>query len=216
MQDSKLFKQLSENDFEMLVDIVKPILESFKPDELVYEEGISIDTFGIVKSGKFKGEKYHYGGEVDLVQVFTPGDLIGLEIVCTPTRITPLQIISMGESELYIFRYNDLMELLPPDMHTQIQKNITQILANENMKKLYKIDMLYKKSLRERIMVFLRNMESRIGQSAFSINMDREQFAQYLGVNRSALSHELSLMQQEGIITFKKDYFKLNSPAKEE
>jgi CRP-like cAMP-binding protein len=114
-------------------------------------------------------------------------------------------------SELLCFKYDAMMEkdALPEDLRERLYENIIHVLANENIKKLYKINVLYKRSLRERILSFLQNIATRTGSDSFRINMDREQFAQYLGVNRSALSHELSRMRQEGIISCRKDFFEL-------
>jgi CRP-like cAMP-binding protein len=83
------------------------------------------------------------------------------------------------------------------------------MIADESMRKQYKIDVLYKKSLRARISTFLQHMSEKTQSPRFDIGMNREQLAQYLGVNRSALSHELSLMQQDGLIGFTKSRFEL-------
>jgi CRP-like cAMP-binding protein len=87
--------------------------------------------------------------------------------------------------------------------------NIVRILADESLRKQYKIDVLYKKSLRARIRTFLQHMNEKTESLSFDVGMDREQLAQYIGVNRSALSHELSLMRQEGLILFSKSRFEL-------
>jgi CRP-like cAMP-binding protein len=68
---------------------------------------------------------------------------------------------------------------------------------------------LYKKQLRERIITFLQHMQNKTGSDSFDIGMDREHFAQYLGVNRTALSHALSLMREDGLIEFKRDHFEI-------
>jgi hypothetical protein len=77
------------------------------------------------------------------------------------------------------------------------------------MRKQYKIDVLYKKSLRARVRIFLLHMAEKAGRQSFDIGMDREQLARFLGVNRSALSHELSLMRSDGLIRFSKSKFEL-------
>jgi CRP-like cAMP-binding protein len=90
-----------------------------------------------------------------------------------------------------------------------VTNNIFRILADDSMKKQYKIDVLYKKSMRERVKTFLLHMAEKTDSQSFDIGMDREQLARFLGVNRSALSHELSLMQHDGLIRFSKSRFKL-------
>lgn len=214
MKEVKLFNGLNEKKIEEFIEISKPIKNEIYKDEILTEEGVEVNAFAILLSGKLKVAKYRYDGTLDLIEIYTENELVNLETVCTPTRISPVQISAMEDSEVLLFHRNIIDDdSMPADISRKIHTNIINILANENIKKMYKIDILYKKSLRDRIMVYLRHMEHKLGKRIFHIRMDREQFAQYLGVNRSALSHELSQMKKEDIINFKKDLFELIEPT---
>ena len=78
------------------------------------------------------------------------------------------------------------------------------------MKKEYRLAILSQNGLRERITTYLTMQASRRQKTAFTIPYSREELAAFLCVNRSALSHELSRMQSEGLITFRKNYFCLH------
>ena len=211
MMRTRLFSGLGPKECALLRRISKAALRSCAASELLAEEGSILDFFAIVTEGKLLCEKNNYGGHVELIQHYAAGDLLGLDIACTATKRCPFRIICLKDAELLTFRYDTLMRDSVPygALYEKFSVNMIRFLANENIKKLYKIDVLYKRSLRERILVFLRNMEARTGENAFRIHMSREQFAQYLGVNRSSLSHELSRMRNEGLFLFKKDYFEL-------
>ena len=213
MLNSKLFDGFSSGECDRFLEFAKPIEKQLKKNEVLCDEGIPVDSFAILLSGRLKGAKYRYNGTLDLIEIYTKNDIVNLETVCTATRLSPVRISAMEDSEILLFDRNiiQVVELTENNFY-KIHENIIHILANENIKKLYKIDVLYKKALRDRIMVFLRLMEKRLNKSEFHIRMDREQFAQYLGVNRSALSHELSNMRKDGIIDFRKDYFKILKP----
>jgi CRP-like cAMP-binding protein len=184
---------------------------SCETDEIIAAEGSTVDFFAIILRGRLLCEKNNYNGRVELIQNCSPGDTVCLDIVCTATRRCPFRLICIKRTELLVFRYDALMrrDIISDGLYERLRTNIIDFLANENIKKLYKVDVLYKRSLRERILVFLRSMEARTGESTLRIHMDREQFAQYLGVNRSSLSHELSLMRAEGLLSFSKDCFVL-------
>lgn len=77
------------------------------------------------------------------------------------------------------------------------------------MKKEYRLTIMAQKGLRERILVYLTMQANKRGTNSFTIPFSREELASFLCVNRSALSHELSLMQQEGLIRFHKNEFTL-------
>jgi len=112
-----------------------------------------------------------------------------------------------------MFPYSELTtdDRLSTEFRNKLMYNMLTLLANENMRRMYKIELLCQKSLRERVLTYLRFVARKKGtSSSFTIPFNREQLAQYLNVNRSALSHELSLMQQEGLISFKKNCFTLH------
>ena len=83
---------------------------------------------------------------------------------------------------------------------SQIYKALTFMLADENIKMMHKTELLAERGLRNRIMIYLRILQSKSGSERIDLRMSREQMAQYLCVNRSALSNELSKMKAEGII----------------
>lgn len=82
-----------------------------------------------------------------------------------------------------------------------------EILASDNIKKMNKIEILAKRGMRDRILIYFDLMMQRTGSNQFHLNMNREQFARFLGVNRCALSDELNKMKKEKIIDFHKNDF---------
>jgi CRP-like cAMP-binding protein len=217
MTKTRLFNGFTHEECARFRKLSQAVRRKCEEGEVLVSEGMIVDFFAIVLQGGLLCEKNDYSGRVELIQHYAPGESICLDIACTTTRRCPFRIICLKDSELLIFRYETLMnrEDMPDKMYKKFNANIIHFLANENIKKLYKIDVLYKRTLREKILVFLRNMETITGKSTLHIRMDREQFAQYLGVNRSSLSHELSLMQAEGLFHFKKDCFVLKKQKKQ-
>jgi CRP-like cAMP-binding protein len=96
---------------------------------------------------------------------------------------------------------------IPDNYRCSLLKNILEMISNANMRQLYKIDILSKKSLRDRIVLYLSLQAKRKKTNDFLIPFNREEFAAYLCVDRSALSRELGRMQDEGLIQFEKNRF---------
>ena len=90
----------------------------------------------------------------------------------------------------------------------QIYEVLMQQMASDNIKKMHKIEILAEKGLRKRILMYLEILRTKAGSDTVSVKMSREQLAQYLCVNRSALSNELNKMKREKIIDFEKDQFR--------
>ena len=86
---------------------------------------------------------------------------------------------------------------------------VLTLISQENMKKEYRFAILSRKGLRERILTYLSMQSSKRHTNTVVIPFSREEMASYLCVNRSALSHELSQMQQEELIQFRKNTFTL-------
>jgi CRP-like cAMP-binding protein len=98
---------------------------------------------------------------------------------------------------------------LPEAIRLTVFSRLLALLSQENMKKEYRFAILSRKGLRERILTYLTMQSNKRGTADVTIPFSREEMASYLCVNRSALSHELSRMRQEGILEFRKNRFTL-------
>ncbi|MDR1028907.1 MAG: Crp/Fnr family transcriptional regulator [Clostridiales Family XIII bacterium] len=210
LKDRRVFEGLSKIEYDAFAAIAHTEFVSLETGTVLIEEGEKTETFWIIALGRLRGARYYYDGTLDLVQMYAEGDIVGLDVTCTKTKKSPLEIASMEDAELVSFDISDFGDArLPTVTRDKLRGNIVRLLADESIRKQYKIDVLYQKSLRRRIAVFLRHMSEKKGSPSFEINMDREQFARYLGVNRSALSHTLSVMRKDGVISFRKGHFEI-------
>lgn len=100
--------------------------------------------------------------------------------------------------------------LLPERTRHQIKENLLKMISQDNMRREYRLAILSQKGLRERVMTYLSMQATKRHKNTFTVPFSRENLAAYLCVNRSALSHELSMMQKEGLISFHKNTFSIN------
>ena len=208
LKNIRVFSNLSDAELELVISKIKVRHATVEKDTTLFETDDVMQEFMVLISGRLQGSRYHYDGDVDLIQIFSLREIIGLDVVCSATRKSPLTLSSLEDSSLIFIDYDSLSSpALPEELRNTLQDNVIKVLASESIRRLHKIDVLYRKSLRSRIMVFLRHMQTMTQSDDFHIFMDREQFAQYLGVNRSSLSHELAKMREEGIIDFHKGHF---------
>lgn len=212
LQESKLFLGLSPEDCESLFVLTPPIFKIFHKDEVIIQDGDLVDYVGILCQGKISTAKIDYEGNTSLHYILDPPKIFGLEIAATPSQISSMTVTALEDAAVALFAYGDFTTNRKgtDDYCNQVLVNMLTLLANENMRRMYKIELLCNKSLRERILTYLRFVARKKGnRDVFTIPFNREQLAQYLNVNRTALSHELSLMRQEGLIDFKKNKFVL-------
>lgn len=210
MRASKLFSNLSDNDYNNVIDIIKPQLIKLSSNEILFNEHDEINYLWIVKNGKLQSARIQYDGTFQLNYLYSHGDIIGIDIANTRTRISPYHVSVTDTAELYQIPFTIITdERLSSEIREKISQSVIRILANNLIRRQFKIDILHKKGVRTRISMFLKFMSEKRESLIFDIDMDREQFAHYIGVNRSVLSHELSRMRTEGIINFHKGHFEI-------
>jgi CRP-like cAMP-binding protein len=211
VKDSRILMGLSRNAYKIIFESLTPGYHEFGKNELIIREGDIFDAVGIVIHGKIAGKRLDYEGNASLEQILVPPSSFGFEIAATPSQVSPIYLKCLEQTTVLIIPYKKLLacsKLLDADKIT-ILENLSQLLANDNIRKLYKIELLTQKSMRKRILMYLNFMSDRAGSQSFEIPFNRNQLAQYLNLNRSALSAELAQMKKENLIDYHKNNFTL-------
>jgi len=208
LKATRIFRGLPQAEFEAALKRGFARCARYGKGATVAEAESRRAEFMVLLSGRIQGVREQENGTQDFVQLFVPGEICGLDIVCSATRRCPFRLQALDETDLVFIDYDAMFSGNISHIAAQtLREGVTQALAGESLKRLHKIDVLYRRALRDRVWVYLWNLSVLTGSERVETNMDREQFAQYLGVNRSALSHELSKMRADGLIDFSKSVF---------
>lgn len=207
LEHSGMMRGFAESDGMQMLRELDVHVCRYGREELVLLEGELVEDIAVLCSGTVRGEKFHTGGTVDLMYIYRPGETFGAEAAVSRLRSSPLTYIANEGADIAFF---SLERIRKSRYAAEITQALLQILADDSIRKLYKIEILSKRGLRDRITTYLKIMHQKAGKKTFSIHMDQVQFAQYLCVNRSALSWELNRMKKEGLIDFKKDRFEIS------
>lgn len=170
-----------------------------------------VSSVHILCTGKVKLVYYLENGDEDIRNLILPPKLIGVDLICTRTQLSPYQAAAAEDSEVLSFPAGLLLTQggLPEQHRLTCLGNLLRVISNLNMQNEYRLAILARNSLRERILVYLTMQANKAQKKHFQIPFSRDEMASFLRVNRSALSHELSLMAQEGVIAFRKNEFTL-------
>lgn len=202
--ESGLFDELKKADYIEAFQQLKFSGRSYGPGETIFFEGDIIDKFCIVKRGSVRSEKTYLNGEVHIVDVFDEGSVFGLAFAVSKSRIAAFDFISNEASEVVFVSMHSIRK---SQYAETLNSTLNYMMADNNIKMSHKIEILAERGLRERVMVYLHVLQAKSGTDTVTVRMSREQLAQYLCVNRSALSNELSKMKKDGIIDFKGPMF---------
>ena len=205
---SGLFKYIDLKDHEQAWNELNMAPHSYFADEIIYHQDEKIVRAAIVHKGIVKGERIHAEGTSHLAYIYRRGESFAFEGALSGRGTSPLQLTVQGDTTVIFF---DVQNIFSSTFERALLTGLLEQLANDDIKKLYRIEILSRRSIRGRIMAHFKFLASRYGSNTFTLDMNREQLAQYLCVNRSALSNELNIMKREGIIDFDKRQFTLLS-----
>lgn len=213
LSKSRPFRNLNHKTLEKLYPLLDGNIKFFEKGSLIVNEGAHIEYIGIVLSGKLAVSNFYLTGEESLVNKLQPTYSFGIEITCTCEKISPFSIYTLTDSEVFFFDSNIILKkgILPEKYRLLILQDTIQFIADENMRKYYKIKIISHYKLRQKIIAYLLLERQKNKNNTFTIPYNREELSKFLCVNRSSLSHELSLMQEEGLIKFDKNKFEILS-----
>ena len=214
LEDLKQSELFSDFPDEVLTNYILPhrqILE-YKKDICLIRPQQKVSRFGILISGKVNIMHIFIEGSYSLITSVRPGEILGADLIFTRSQLSPYHALTAANTRIAYFPAELAVcpGALPESWRAELTRKLLTWISNENIKKEYRLAILSQKGLRERIVTFLSMQAARRQKTAFSIPFTREELAAYLCVNRSALSRELSLMQEEGLITFQKNRFCLH------
>ena len=212
LRQCRLFRDLPPGILEGAL-LPRGRLREFEKQAVLIAPGDRVDWFAIVLRGKAQISQIFSDGTSSLMDALGPGYPLGTDLICTRSRRSPYYAIAAGPLQILQFPGTLLLEpgALPEETRMVLQRNLLTILSDSNLRKHYRLAILAQRGLRDRVLVYLTMQAERRGTSTFRIPFSREELAAFLCVNRSALSHELSRMEAEGLIRFRKNEFTLLS-----
>ena len=168
-----------------------------------------IDFLGVILSGKANILKNDYSGKSIIIEKLKINDIFGHNIICCGLNKSPVDIIAETDCEVLFIPFEKVVNPCEKlcKYHIQLIKNVMKMISKRNSLLNEQIDIIGQKTIREKILVFLNNYKK--DENIFSVPYSREEMAKFLCTDRCALSRELSKMQDDGILRYKKNFFEI-------
>jgi CRP-like cAMP-binding protein len=211
LSECPLFHGLAERDVITLLRCLSSRERRYEKGETALREGDPPTFAGIVRSGRVLVVKDDYFGKRHIVAEVGPGGLFAESLVCAEAETSPVTVIAAVKSTLLLIEYSGIITTCPNacGFHTILIKNMMRILAMRNRQLIDKLEHLTRPNVREKALSYLSERAKAQGTAVFEIPFDRQGLADYLAVDRSALSRQLSALRDEGVIKFRKNRFEL-------
>ena len=210
LQACRLFRNLPE---DVIRQYVLPLarLQRFEKQAVIIDLREYVDRFGVIAEGSVQILQMFSDGFTSLMNTLRPPYLLGADLICTESRRAPYCAAAAAETAVLSLPSELVLVsgLLPEPERLEVYRQLLSYISNENMRKHYRLAILSQRSVRNRVLTYLTMQAGRRGVNSFRIPFSRDELAAFLCVNRSKLSHELSLMEQEGLIRFRKNQFTL-------
>jgi CRP-like cAMP-binding protein len=186
-------------------------LRSFAKDETIYFEGDTVAEIGVVASGKLHLVKNDIWGNCSIVTEIIPPGMFAEAIVCSGIGRLPVSVIAKEDSEIMFVDYKRIVTNCSSAcaFHSKLIRNMISILAQKNVMMSVKMEHITKRTTRGKLLSYLMEQARQRSSRIFDIPYNRQELADYLSVERSALSAEMSKLKSEGIIDYQKNHFKL-------
>lgn len=177
-------------------------VKKYKSDEFILNAGDKISTIGVIVRGKIYVAKDDYFGNRNIINELSSGDIFGEVFLSAGIERIPVSIFSETDSEILFIEYKKLVEPCgcTCEYHTVLMKNLLKSLSKRNLMLNEKIEILGKRNMRDKIGSYLKGQLEKSGKNEIIINFSRQELADFLCVDRSALCRELSKMQKEELI----------------
>lgn len=177
----------------------------------IIEEGEPVAQFGILLSGSGRTVKTDVEGRVILITLLSPGSEIGVLLCANPDHRSPVTVKADEDSSVLMVRFSDLMARCAENcfQHERLIQNYAGVVARKGLTLHERIDCLLRPTVREKIMAYLNRVSREQGGYSIKLPLNRSAMAEYLNVDRSALSRELSSMKRDGLIDYYKSNFEL-------
>lgn len=214
LRKNYLFSDLTDREVLYLLKKLDARERSYTRNEIIAQAGERPGRIGIVLSGHVDLIQEDFWGYQVLIRRIKPQEFFADSYVMSVEETLSVAAISHRDSRVLYIDYKNILISTPENYPCQY-RFITKLLAMigyKNVLLLKKINILSKHTIRKRLMAYLSDEARMAGGNEFTISLDRQSLADYLAVDRSALSAELSQMQRDGLLSFKKNAFVLHAP----
>lgn len=203
-----LFKDINSVDLETILKCLSSEIKHVGKHEIMLLAGDKPEHIGIVLSGQIHIIREDYDGNSSLMAVITPGGIFAEAICCAGVSESPVTVTADSDSVVMLLKFSRILHTCPNScsFHIKLIENMLGLIANKNLLMQSRMEILSMKSVRAKITRYLGSFMPKKGQE-FTIPFNREKLADFLCVERSALSHELMRMKNDGLIEYKKNKF---------
>jgi len=206
-----LFAGIVDSELRALYGCLSAVEKKYEKNNFIFMADDIVTLIGVVLTGSVHVIREDFWGSRTIIARIEPGGLFGEAFSCAETEKLPLSVLAAEASDILLIDYRKIITTCSSSctFHTGLIKNMMQILAEKNIMLTQKMEIITQRTTRDKLLAYFSVQARQAGSNAFEIPFNRQELAEYLSVDRSALSNELSKMRDNGILTFHRSRFEL-------
>lgn len=211
LKRTRLFAGVGDSEIELLLSCLSARLCTYKKGEYVLRQGEHLSDIIVLVDGNLHIQKDDYWGNRSILGQISVGEMFGEAYVTPESGAVLNDVVALEDSVVVYFDVKKIITTCSSAcrFHATVVQNMFFAISEKNRKLVQKLGHMSKRSTREKLISYLSEEAKRKKSSSFTIPFNRQQLADFLSVDRSAMSNELCKMRDEGLLEFQKNKFTL-------
>ena len=211
LRNSPFFQGMTEEEILSVLHCVNATVQHKQKDEYILRVGDRTESMGLVLRGSVLVLQEDLWGHRNIMHRIGPGEYFAEPFAATAGSVLNVSVVADEDSEIMMLNMERFLKTCPHACahHGRMVRNLVSVMARRVLDLNEKLTHMAKRSTREKLLSYLSAESMRQGKLAFTIPYDRQQLADYLSVERAAMSVELGKLQKEGLLTTNRNYFEL-------
>lgn len=211
LQRVPLFAGMAGQEISELLGCLSAREKQYHKNEAIFLAGERVTTVGIVLEGAVQVVKEDFLGNRTILAKLAAGELFAEAFSCAGVERLPVSVFAVTPCTVLMIDYRRIITTCTSacSFHGRLIENMLGILAGKNVLLSQKIEVLSRRATRDKLIAFLSAQAQQAGRRTFTIPFNRQELADYLCVDRSAMSSELGRLRDEGILEFDRSSFRL-------
>jgi len=211
LKNCPLFYGIDDESILKMLHCLDAKVDTFDKKYTVFREGSPAKYLGIVLSGSVQITQTDYFGNRNILSNIGASEVFAEAFAAAGTNPLPFSVIANEQSEIMFIDCAHILHTCKNGcaFHHQLIFNLMKDLADKTIMFHQKMEIMSKRTTREKLLEYLTVCSKNFESSSFVIPFDRQELADYLGVDRSGLSVEISRLKKEGVLDCHRAHFKL-------
>ena len=212
LKRTNLFSGVGDEEIAAMLSCLQASEHAYRKGEYVFHQGEQVEHITILADGKLCVQRDDYWGNRSIINMIDAGDMFG-EAYASPGSGPILNdVVAVEDSRVIFFDIKKVLTVCSSAcrFHSMVVQNLVYALSERNRQLVQKLGHMSKRTTREKLISYLSEESGRQHSGTFVIPFNRQQLADFLSVDRSAMSNELCKMRDEGLLQFEKNRFRLH------